>query len=179
MMPAISDMLSDKRSQYYGIGLVVLAALCIAGWYGYSRYRGMQEQAAYKDLAESIDGYVKAHSLDQGAQKWIDVERAFDVGAQRHASSNLYPYFLAYKAEALVQQGKLKEAAGLLDTVVSKINTQQPLHSVYALKRALVKIDSDDELLRKQGKDELATIVNDPKSLVHTLAAHYKDKLSL
>lgn len=170
--------INDNRV-LYGIGLLVFAGLCAAGWFGYSYYVGTKEQAAYKDLAELIDGYVKAHSLDQGAQKWTDVERAFDVGAQRHSSSALYPYFLAYKAEALVQQGKLKEAAGVLDMVVSKINTQQPLYSVYALKRALVKIDSNDELLRKQGQDELAELAKDVKSPVHTLAAQYKDKQSI
>lgn len=177
-MAATTSFLNDKRSQY-ALGLAVFVALGLAGWFGYSYYTGLQEQAAYKDLAESIDGYVKAHSLDLGAQKWNDVERAFESGAQRHTGSKLYPYFLAYKAEALVQQGKLKEAAGVLDTVVSNINTQQPLYSVYALKRALIKIDTNDEILGKQGKDELLALVNDPKSPMHTLAAHYKDKLGL
>lgn len=178
MISAVSDAWNDKRTTY-GILFLVVAALCAAGWYGYSYYVDRKEQAAYKDLAESIDGYVKARSLEQGEQNWADVERAFDVGAQRHGSSSLYPYFLAYKADALVQQGKLKEAAAVLDTVVSNIGKQQPLHSVYALKRALVKIDSDDEPLRTQGKAELTALAQDLKSPVHTLAAQYKDKLSI
>ena len=56
-------------------------------------------------------GMSKRIASIQGAQKWNDVERAAQAGAQRHASTKLYPYFLAYKAEALIQQGKLKDAA--------------------------------------------------------------------
>ena len=53
----------------YAIGLLLVVAVAAAGWYGYSYYTATKEQAAYKDLSELIDGYVKAHSLDTGSSK--------------------------------------------------------------------------------------------------------------
>src|SRR5262245_58907145 len=131
MMPVTQDMLSEKRI-YYGMGILALAGLLAAGWFGYSWYVRNKEQAAYKELAESIDAYIKSTGYGYNLEKLVDSERAFGVGAQKHTSSRLHPFFLAYQADALIQQGKQKDAVALFDKLITEIDRKHPLYYLFA-----------------------------------------------
>lgn len=163
---------THKRIQY-GAGLLALAGLFGAAWTGYAWYKRSQEQAAYKDLAQSIDGYVKVRAGARGSQNWVDVEKGFQAGAQRNASSNLQPYFLIYQADALAEQGKQKEAATLLDQALTKLDRSNPVYYLYAIKNALIKIDSSDAALEKKGREELSTLVQDKQNPLQDMARYY------
>ena len=173
MMPQITQDVWTQKRIYSTAGILVLAGLLGAGWLGYSWYMRSKEQSAYKDLAESIDGYTKTRMMPGGAEKWVDVERGFRAGAERNPSTKLQPYFLAFEAEALLEQGKSKEAIGLLDKAVGMISRNNSLYFLYALKRALMKIDSSDEVLQKSGRQELAELAKDTANPVQDMARYY------
>ena len=149
----------------------VLAGLLAAGWFGYSWYVRSKEQAAYKDLAESIDGYNKSRL--SGTEKWTDVERGFEEGAKRNASSKLQPYFLVYQADALIEEGKQKEALALYDKALGLIPRSNPLYFLYAIKRALMKLDATDDGMQKQGRQELTMLAHDTANPMQDMARYY------
>jgi hypothetical protein len=172
MMPVSQKTLFSDKNIYYGSVVAALFGLAAAGWYGYTWYKRGQERAAYKSLAETVEGYTKFVG-GYNPEKLADSERAFRAGAQAHSSSGLYPFFLFFQADTLIEQDKLKEAVGLLDTALSKMSAKQPLYYEYALKRALVKIDVDDASLQKQGRDELETLMRDGANPSQDMALYY------
>ncbi len=171
MMPYTFDIWNDKRT-YYAAGFLGLIGLAVAGWYGYSWYNRMQERTAYRDLAEIIEIHGKAHTAPSN-EKWNDLDRALDVGARKHSSSVLHPYFLTFRADVLIEEGKQKEALDLMNKATAEIPKTQPLYYLYATKRALMNMDSDDTALQKQGRDELQALARDTKNPTQDMALYY------
>lgn len=168
----IHDYITQKQL-YAGATVLIAAALAGATWYGYTWYKNNLEHTAYKDLAESIDGFIKTRDNAEGPSKWVDVERGFAAGAARNTSSKLHPYFLVYEADALHEQGKQKEAIVLMDKAVHALARTNPLYYLYALKSALMKIDTSDEALQKQGRQELSTLAQDAANPLQEKARSY------
>lgn len=171
MSPITHDTLFAKRIQYLVI-LALMSALIAAGWFGYRWYSDRYEQAAYKDLAESIDGYHKALVSSQEGDRWTDVERAFTVGAERHQKSRLYPYFLAYKADALIHQGKQQEALAAMKSLTQQLPLDNPLYYLYKVKYALIKLDATDTATQQEGRQELIQFGQDVKNPVRDMALY-------
>ena len=171
MMSLMGNGLQDKRIQYAILALL-LCGLLSAGWFGYTLFRARAERKAYTDLAQSIDGYLKARGVASTNEKWADVASAFKVAAQRHRSSHLHPYFLLYEADALLQQGKQKDALALMQHALSQIPKTQPLYYLYAIKQALVKIDLPDTA--SQGRQELELLARDTGNPVQDMARYYR-----
>lgn len=172
MIPAMNDIMSNKRLSY-GAVLIVGLGLVAATFYGYRWYRAGQEQAAYKDLAESIDAYERITTLADAEKELMDSERAFHVGAEAHRSSVLYPFFLAFEADALTRLGKVQEAAVLLDKAVKLMDQKNPLYYLYALKAALVKIDTQDATLEKEGRASLDSLASTAANPLQDMALYY------
>ncbi len=168
MFSAVQDMLLDKRV-YYGGLIFVLAGLLTLGYVGYGWYRGGVERAAYKELAETIDAYSRIQD-----DELSDSERAFAAGAKEHRSSVLYPFFLSFQADTLIRQGDLAQGASLLDQAVSAMDQQHPLYYLYALKAALVKIDTKDAELVKKGRQEIDTLAKSKVNPLKDMALYYK-----
>ncbi len=163
--------LQDKRVQYAILALL-LCGILSAAWFGYTVYRAHAERSAYKDLAESIDGYAKVRGSVAKDEKWADVGAAFKVAAARHGSSHLHPYFLFYEADALLQQGKQKDALVLMQKGLAEVPKNQPLYYLYALKQALLKIDAEETA--SQGRQELDLLARDSANPVQDMARYYR-----
>ncbi len=175
---AIAGNTPNEKRLYAGIGLLLVGSIIGVGYLGYSWYKKNKEQAAYKDLSESIEGYIKASTTAVSSQKafspqWTDVLRAFNVGAEIHSSSSLYPYFLAYQADVLLQQGKNAEAAQIMDAAVTRLDRTHPLYYLYALKGALMKTDSQDASTAQAGREALEKLANDNANLLQDRAQYY------
>ncbi len=164
-----------KSRLIYLAFIVGLSALVSAGWFGYAWYVKRQEQAAYKDLAESIDAFYKVLAASNNTQAWQDVVTAFTVGAQRHARSHLAPYFLAYQADALLYQGDQQSALSVMDNMISMLSKTSPLYYTYATKRALMKLDAQQPDIKQQAKAELEQLIKDSANPSYTkdMALYY------
>lgn len=165
------DLLNDKRIKYLSI-LLLIGGLLLAGWFGYKWYVDRYEQAAYKDLSESIDGYNKVLS-NPSPEKWVDVEQAFEVGSKRHSKSVLYPYFLAFEADALIHQNKKEQAITVMNDMLGRLSNKQPLYYLYAIKRALIKVDSADTNVQQEGEKELAALSSDASNPIRDMALYH------
>ncbi|MFI5333361.1 MAG: hypothetical protein ACHQVS_04665 [Candidatus Babeliales bacterium] len=155
------------RELWFALGI----ALCIgAAGLGYRWYAHSQEQRAYKVFADCVREYEKAA---ENTALWSDVEQALTLGYQKHARSSLAPYFLAYKADVLLQQNKHDEAVATLDTMASVLPTSSPVYAPYMTKRALVKMDSVDTQIQKTGLEELTRLANDQQNAHRDRALYY------
>ena len=171
MLSQLTQSVWTQKHTYIAAIALAIAGLVGAGWFGYSWYARSKEQAAYKDLAESIDAYNKARL--SGSEKLTDVERGFAEGAKRNASSKLRSYFLVYQADALLELGKQHEAIALYDQALGSIARSNPLYFLYAVKRALIKLDATDDVIRKQGRQELTMLAHDAANPMQDMARYY------
>ena len=172
MIPAVQDMMLDKRT-YYGAVIFAVVVLLTGGWFGYRWYQVGKERAAYRELAESIDSYARVTTLADANEQLMDSDRAFLAGAEAHRSSVLYPFFLAFQADTLIRLGKINEAATQLDKAVKAMDQQHPLYYLYALKAALVKIDTKDATLEKEGRAELGRLASNEVNPLQDMALYY------
>lgn len=147
----------SKLNRYlpYFLGTIIVIILSIGIWFGYDFYQGKINQKAQTDLFELVEAYLKA--VKKADKNQIDdAEQAFKVSAQRHKNSNFYPYFLAYQADALIWQNKLKDGVTVLEEAVKalgKIDQNQPLYYLYSTKLAQVKLDVPE--FKMEGSEEL------------------------
>jgi len=151
----VKDKKNGKYAKFIMAGLVVFAI----GWgayYAYNYFIFRRESAAQKIFNECLREF---ENVEKGDGSWYDVQVAFQMGYKQHASSKLAPYFLAYKAEALNNDGKKKEAIETLGQALEKMNKSAGMFSMYKTKLALMKLDmKDDPVLQKEGLQELEAI---------------------
>lgn len=132
--------------------LIGLAMLGTAGFYGYRIYRGYQEKAAQKVFGECIHEYEKA-LMD--ATLWPNVDQVFKVGYEQHRSSALAPYFLGFRADIMLKQNKKPEALEMMNEMLAAMPAKSSLRGSYAIKRALMRMDMDDQAQAEIGLNEL------------------------
>ena len=154
---------NEKNSKYlnYILVLVVAGGVVWGGFNLYNYFIYKKEASAQKVLTECIAELDKAKG---GMGSWYDVEVAFDMGHKQNSGSRLAPVFLAFKAESMYKQGKIKEAIDMLSKSLDDMGQKSDLFGVYSVKRALMKLDAKDEDLQKEGLDELQAACQEDNS---------------
>lgn len=156
-----------KLSDYlrYVFGIMILIAIAAGGWFAFEWNANRLNQAAQTDFSELVESYKNA-TTNLDSEQINDLEKAFSISAEKHKRSKLYPYFLAYKAEALIWQNKLNDAVPVLSQSVKmleEIDKENPLYYLYATKLAKLKMDIPGQ--EEEGKaelDKLNKIKNNP-----------------
>lgn len=156
-----------RYSKELAIGAI--AALALGGaYYGYRWYNAGQEEVAQRMFAQNVQEYDRA--VQEGKKEdWASIEAIFKLGYSQYSGSSLAPYFLVYQAQALIKQDKMQEAKEVLDKAVSSMSSSSPLQPLYAMKLALMTMDTD----AKAGIDQLQTLANDSSNKFSDAAAYY------
>src|SRR5437868_10788485 len=94
---SMSSYFHDKKTM---IVLCVVLALGAGSFGAYKWVVASREQRAQKFFAECVEEYNRVIAQQSGA--WEEVEKAFAAGYEKHGSSSIAPYFLAFQADALV-----------------------------------------------------------------------------
>lgn len=168
----LTSFFNDKENKYLAIGLVA-AGIIAGGWYGYAWYKKNLEQKAQKDFSAAVQDYYKMLGSGAKASSWEDFEKGLAIFADKHSSSVLAPYFLAYQADAYINQGKVKEGLDTLDKALSKMQKDLPVYYMYATKKALIKLDSSDVAMRQEGLKELDALSQDKENPTQDMALFY------
>ena len=151
--------------------LIMIAAGVIYG--GYYWYSIRKDQEAQKMFAECLEQFERA-SVSHDESLWNDVIRAFDNGFERAQKSSFGPYFLAFKADALIRLKKNAEARETMRTMMSMMSSSSPLYPLYKIKYALMKIDADEALTKSEGLADLEKVAEDKKSFYQDMALYYR-----
>ncbi len=158
-----------KKNKYVGPILTGIAVFLIAG-VGYLLYRWYYvnaQQKAQMQFARCVAAYEAKDA------NWQNVEQMCKNGAEQYSSSALAPYFLAYQADALVQQGKRDQALEVFDSVVKKTSKSSYLYHLLKMKHALLALDSADTTRQIQGLAELIEVAHDDKNINRDAALYH------
>ena len=157
------------REVFIGIALLGILGLSFLTYRWYVTYR---EQAAQKVFAEYMIAYNQA--MQSGSeQDWARAEVLLKLGYDRHARSYIAPYFLAFQAQALIQQGKKQEALAAMNAMVAAASAKSPVFNLFKTKRALMMLDAEDESMQQQGLEELMQLGREAKNIYNDMALFY------
>ena len=172
--------------------LALIVALGLAGsYYGYQFYIQKRESKAYEAFVEVAHAYQNAEESafksvmpnNTGAENleaiWKDVEILIDAGYCANSNSYLAPFFLAYKANVMLEQGKsVDEAYEVMQQALAKASTRLEFYDVLKLKAAKMACDCSDASIQAEGLRDLEYIAGNKKSIaqaeaLYTLGIYY------
>jgi tetratricopeptide (TPR) repeat protein len=145
--------------RYGGLALVLVGA-GVLSYCGYSWYAASRERLAEKDFSSYVQQYYMALSAPEGAA-WGQLASLFDVGYAQHRSSELGPYFLAFQAEALLQQNNYQQALEVLQTLLKALPESSPFYALFRVKYNLVILDQPEHPDKQAALDALREIASD------------------
>lgn len=162
------DALKDN-SLYLGIAIAGLLAIA-GGWYGYRHFAIQKEEAAHTIL---VDCLAQAEQAVQGKAQWADVATMCQAGYEKFSGTKVASYILAVQIDALLADHKQPEALEKLELMLARIAHSSPLYPLYALKRALLKMDMPDAALKETGFKELQQLAADTHNMYNDAAQYY------
>ena len=152
--------------------IAVLLAVTSGGLYfGYTSYRSYRNKEAQKILSVCLEEYSRA--INGATELWPTVEMNCQLGYEQNSSSDLAPYFLAIKVEALVHQGKKEAVQPLLDTMMNGLSVSSPLYHLYQTQKALIELDSDDANNAKKGLETIKSLAENKQNNSRDIALYY------
>lgn len=169
----VGASLRRNKSLQMIIAIIIASGFIVAGWAGYSFYTFKKTQKAHQVFVDCFAEFEKNMSAPKGQARWDDVVRAFDIAYQRYGSSVFGPSFLAYKASALIYQDKLEDAIPVMQKAVDALKHRSLLYPSYALKLALMKIDSSKQAVQQEGQTLLKGLADDDKNPQQDAALYY------
>lgn len=149
-------------------------AVGTAGWLGYGAYTASRDRRAQLALVEQLDRLEAMRvNPDADAIAWEAIEIGLTRGYQEHASSSFGPFFLAFQAEIASHKGLHDQALEIMDKAVAAMPVNSVITALYILKRAVMRLDSDNPELHKQGRRELLDIGQNARNKTAGLAWYH------
>jgi predicted negative regulator of RcsB-dependent stress response len=160
-------IMKNRRQVMMGLILVAIGSIFFFVYRMWSGYRNQSAQLRLGSLIESYDSAMREKNQD-----WDALVKKFQEGYEENSASDLASYFLVYQAELLLSQGKKDEALTVLDKAISQLGSAS-LAPLYKMKRALIKLDSADASLQKEGQSELEALAHDKTNQFNDSALFY------
>jgi len=169
------------------LAFVAIGVIAGSAVYGYRYYRLGVEQRAHKSFLECMSYFdapigtpekeidifgIEKVTFATFDEKWQKVSEVFQKAYDQNSSSGIAPLFLAFKSEALLQQNNRSQATEVLAAALKNIKDEN-LKNAYAVKYALMQLDSDDMTARQHGFDELKALAEDSKNVAHDVALYH------
>jgi predicted negative regulator of RcsB-dependent stress response len=157
--------------RHLGIAMV-LVGIGGLGWYFYQDYRldkAQQAQIAFSDLFEE-----RSKAL-AGSVAWDHMSLSADLAYHAHESTWAGPYLLLIEVDALIRENNIKEAMLVLDKAAQKLTPSNPFWHSIMLKRALLRLSSQDETVRNEAEalELLTALAYDLKNPNRDAALYY------
>jgi len=129
-----------------------------------------RERAAQYDFSSLMTEYeTMSHEKNP---EWSVLLEKFEKSYKKHSSSSVLPYYLGYKVRILLNQDKKEEALVALNTIIADM-PGSPILALYEMERALLQLDSDDEIMRTSGLQALKNLAQDSHNEFRDSAQFY------
>lgn len=152
--------------------LTTLVVLLIGGYVGYRWYIVWREQNAYHTFADYVDDYQMVSKKNR-LEEWQRFDSLLSFGYMQHKTSNLAPFFLALRADAQIQQKQYNTAIATLQDAINVLPDDSPIGPLFKTKRALLLLDSSDEVLQQNGLQEIVQLARDKNNHYNDIALFY------
>lgn len=165
--------IQKKKQVRYLVFFIGAALLAIAGWGIYQYITTKKSEAAQKAFSQALTEFEKTLELEPKDRKWAEIGEIFQKGHELFVKTAFGPYFLAYKAQALLQDQKYDAARDTINQVVSSLKKRTPLYYLYSIQQALMEIDAPDAAMSQAGKTRLEALASDMQNPEKDQALYY------
>jgi tetratricopeptide (TPR) repeat protein len=156
------------------IALALLLVLALFGALFLSRwYESYRTEQAHATLAHAIELFERAEQENTNVL-WEEADRAFSQGYSHYSGLSLAPYFLAFQSEIALRQGDAVKAREFLGKAVAMMSPKALLYTPYAIKCALMQLESGDPDLVEKGNKALHALAQDAKNPDRDMARYYE-----
>jgi len=169
----VSGSTHERKMRYvrYGILAALVLLMLIGLLLGRHFFVSYREQNAQKALSMSLAESFNAQRTVQPDWSMVAVNCAH--AAEDNSSSHLKPYFMALQADALIKAGNTEQALEVMDAMLARMPTHDPLVPLYALKGALMSLDAADTLVQERGLKVLEKLASDEANIYRDAAQFY------
>lgn len=168
--PAIQTAKSDPKTGLSALALI-LVIVGVGGFWMYRSYKESAESQAQDALLSCMLQYQKA---TQDANAWPSVISMCDANLHAHRTSDIAPFFLILKADALQAQGNTDQAAALTQEAIAQLPASASLTYLYKTKYALMQLDQAGDARQKEAALQmLQKLAQDSKNTVADMALFY------
>jgi tetratricopeptide (TPR) repeat protein len=178
-----------KEHQNRILAIIGLIAAISGGMLGYLYYKRMRAERAYTALTEALEyfdapvkkaddakdddfNFLNKKEFTSEAEKWTKVDSVFKSGYEANEGSGIAPFFLAYRAEALVKLNNLPKAIEIMRIALSRMPNHK-VKSYYEVKLALMLIDARSAAAVEEGVKILKKLSRDDKNIAHDTALYF------
>lgn len=155
-----------------------IAITVVSGYFLHKMYVQNRERQAFVALCEVVDSFMQSQyqvqNLDRVAdrekimQAWSDTDILLDALYKENINSYLAPFFLALKADIIVQRdGNVDAALEILDSALDAMSKDSLVGSLYLMKRIKMGLDSKQAEVRVQSLQQLIDLTRDEKSYIY------------
>jgi tetratricopeptide (TPR) repeat protein len=172
-----------KQILIVGCGLLTITLLII----GHSSYKRKREESAHGSFVQALEFFnaqVKAETKDiekielgetsfiKEEEKWTKVAEVFKRGYEDHKNSGIASIFLVFYSEALLRLGKLNESIQEIDKAIAAM-PNRAMSDYYSVKSAMMKFDTKDGAMVKDGLVVLTKLAGDEQSVANDNALYH------
>jgi len=178
-----------KEHQSHLLALIGLAVAISGGIFGYFHYKRARAQRAYSALVAALEyfdapikkdeeakaddfGFLDKKEFTTEAEKWKKVDAVFANEYEKNSNSGIAPFFLAYRAEALVKLKDLPKAIEIMRLAISTMPNHKA-KSYYNVKLALMLIDTRSAVAIEEAIKIMKEIGNDDKNIARDMALYF------
>lgn len=156
------SLVHERRLWIAGTILVGSLLLVLIGWWGYGKYAEARDRRAQLAFVEQLERFEAVrNNPDADSIAWEAIEQGFARGYAEHSGSSLAPFFLAFQADVLLRKGHADEARATMDRAVASMPKNSDITSLYAIKKAVMELDSDNKEVSEKGKRNLLDLAQD------------------
>lgn len=167
-MIRIKKFIEDNYKSFIITGCcVVIAGI---GFYFFASHRNKKQEQAQLAYAETLYEVKKS---EKNAEQWSQAQLAAQTGYHIYGTSCFAPYFLAVESQVFAHQGNAKQALEKTTQALKKMGKSSPVYTIFAIRQARMKLDSDDAAVQKEGFNELQTLALDKKNKQRDEALYY------
>ncbi len=174
---ALKNFFSEDDSFFgrYAKGIGFLISFILFGlgsYFAYRTYIMSREQKAHYAFADCVQAFDSALKVDS-LSEWERVSNLCGHGFVAHEGSMIAPLFLSYKADAQIKMGNGADAINTISRAMDLLSKESPFLYMLDIKRALVQIDSQDDVLKNKGIDALIAAGRNEKHAQRDMALFY------
>src|SRR5437667_2464497 len=140
----MKDLFGEIGTVKYARTLIIIGCMIISLavlFFAYRFWVVHRERSSQLTFGSLLNEYNKMATEKE--PRWNELADKFEAGYNRHSGSYLAPHYINFQAHILLLEGKKEEALVLLDKAIAQY-PKNPLITMYKTKRALVKLDIDN-----------------------------------
>lgn len=169
----IREFRQDKSNFYTTIGLVVF----LLGYGGYKAYKWHNttvQAKAQLSFNDALEVYSRAlaqgfYSKESNLHDWDESELAFRLAYEQNSSAGIAPFFLAYQAQSLANQGDYDKALSTLDQALSKFGSNSDYYFLIKTTYGLILFDKN----QNEAANLLEELASNDDNPLNVMALYY------